>query len=268
MIKTMPIKYCYKAIHSFFFNFYNINEYDKIKSIILNINAPADDFEKEVKKYHNAILLIFNSHTLSYEDFTHAYRFTTGREDADFFKYIADIFKGEIFTKCSMLCRDIGRMTRINAYFTYLIILKKLCEYFKDYFFIPITFAEKISDLENDTMRKYFIKGWFYNLAELNETPSDNLLSNIQNCYIDKAETFPQIKHLYLFGSIPSGMYHRESDVDMVVEFKGIPSYYVVQDTFEEIKSLNKQLFHLDTDIYEIGQFMESNPELKLTRVF
>ena len=50
MIKTMPIKYCYKAIHSFFFNFYNINEYDKIKSIILNINAPADDFEKDVKK--------------------------------------------------------------------------------------------------------------------------------------------------------------------------------------------------------------------------
>ena len=159
-------------------------------------------------------------------------------------------------------------MNRTNAYYAYLIILKKLCEYFKDYFFIPITFAEKTADLENDTIRKYYIKGWFHNLAELNETPPDNLLSRIQNCYIDKIETFPQIKHMYLFGSIPSGMYHRESDVDIVVEFKGTPSYYVVQDTFEEIKRLNKQLFHLDTDIYEINQFLESNSHLSLTKIF
>lgn len=268
MIKTMPIKYCYKAIHSFFFNFYNINEYDKIKSIILNINAPADDFEKDVKKYHNATILIFNSKKLCFDDFISSYRYTAGADDVVFFEYIADILRGDIFSKCSTLCRDIRQMNRTNAYYAYLIILKKLCEYFKDYFFIPITFAEKIADLENDTIRKYYIKGWFHNLAELNEIHSDNLLSRIQNCYIDKIETFPQIKHLYLFGSIPSGMYHRESDVDMVVEFKGTPTYYVVHDTFEEIKGLNKHLFNLDTDIYEINQFMESNSHLSLTKIF
>lgn len=268
MINTMPIKYCYKAIHSFYYNFYNINEYDKIKKIILNSIAPNDSFDVEVKTFHNAALLLFNNRYLCYENFVDVYKYINGATDEDFLKYASTFFKDDIFSKCAFLYEDIKMMNRTNAYFAYLIALRKLSEHFEDYFFIPITFVEKTSDIDNSTVRRFFIKGWFHNLAELNETPPDNLLTNIQNCYIDKIETFPQIKHLFLFGSIPSGMYHRESDVDMVVEFKGTPPYYTVQDTFKEIKSLNKQLFHLDTDIYEISQFIESNPELKLTQIF
>ena len=267
MIETMPICFCYKAINSFYTIFHEENHYDLIKELVLNIKSPSTDLERKIKEYQNAILLIFNCKVLTKTEFTRIAKYIDNNEPASF-ETISNILTAEdIFESCNQMLNADVSTNDTQLFLSYAVILKRLNEFFKTYFLIPSTLREETKSINDDTVRKFFIKGWFKHIAHRQEKTHTDLFAKISDNH-NNAKIAPEIHHLYMFGSIPNRTYHKESDIDMVVEFVKNTTLERRKTVLNDIKSYNKSTFNRKTDIYDLEDFMEYNPKLKLTQIF
>jgi len=109
MIETMPICFCYKAIHSFFTIFHDENHYDLIKELVLNIKSPSTDLERKIKEYQSVILLIFNCKVLTEKEVARV-SYYVNNETPGSFATINNILTSEdIFESCNqMLNADVS----------------------------------------------------------------------------------------------------------------------------------------------------------------
>jgi len=267
MIETMPICFCYKAIHSFFTIFHDENHYDLIKELVLNIKSPSTDLERKIKEYQSVILLIFNCKVLTEKEVARV-SYYVNNETPGSFATINNILTSEdIFESCNQMLNADVSTNDTQLFLLYVVILKRLNELFKTFFLIPSTLREETKSINDNTVRKFFIKGWFKHIAHRQEKTHTDLFAKISENH-NKVKIAPEINHLYMFGSIPNRTYHKESDIDMVVEFVKNTTLERRKTVLNDIKSYNKSTFNLETDIYDLEDFMEYNPKLKLTQIF
>ena len=69
-----------------------------------------------------------------------------------------------------------------------------------------------------------------------------------------------KVKHLFVFGSVLTKKFNKQSDVDLIVDFEDVDLYRYA-DNYFDLKTALEQLFHRDVDLLEEKAI--KNPYLK-----
>ena len=59
-----------------------------------------------------------------------------------------------------------------------------------------------------------------------------------------------KVKHLFVFGSVLTKKFNKQSDVDLIVDFEDVDLYRYA-DNYFDLKTALEQLFHRDVDLLE-----------------
>lgn len=270
----MPINYPYKTIHTFLVNFSNTYEYDLIKSIVLNTSEPRTKEEIKIKEYHCVLTRIFCDKTTDVLKIANIYRRYLSKNKSECFNnLIAKLNACSKKESCVLLDEIKNTFGDTKAGFIlFALVVKRVSEEIKDFFVLPLTYFEDTKCINNLTTKKYYIQGMIERILENKNKMyrNDCLLEDIFEYYSTNKSTFNElgINHVYLFGSVAKKQNHKESDIDMVLEFNDLVSYFEILKTMDKIKETNYSIFKKDTDVYEYREFLEKNNTLQLLKIF
>jgi predicted nucleotidyltransferase len=260
------ISYPYKIINSFFANFYQIYDYNKIKNAVLGIN----DYDNEYRPYYLFYLIAINlSEYKNYKELVPYFNliFRLRLEDSVINLIDDSINNDNVLFRISSLFVNIRKYNIQQGYFIYLIMQLIINEHYKKNIILPCDINKCIDSTSNFSTFTYYLNSVI--LREVVNQNIGNLLNEIIESYTLNKNNFEQykIKHIYIFGSIKEQEYHRESDIDIVVEFFE-SSYVEKNDAYSYICKYNKDKFNRNTDYHEYNDFIEYNSKIDLMKIF
>lgn len=264
-LSTIPtISYSYRLIHSYFAIFHKIFEYNKIKNAVLKIN----NWNNEYLNYYIFYSVVFSAENGKSFDFELCNSFyhilfeeRINDETIDFLKNVFAMSNKQ--TAVAKLIRKIAEARINEGYFIFLMMSMHLNRMYSSLIVLPIDLFERIEHIHNDYIFGHYINGLI--LGKCNSLLRDDLFTQIEALYSSKKDFLANkygIIRIYLFGSIALNEYHRESDIDMVIELSS--SKVDFADIIEEISSLNMKNFKRKSDIYEYSYFVERNKHIDL----
>ncbi len=59
-----------------------------------------------------------------------------------------------------------------------------------------------------------------------------------------------KVKHLFVFGSVLTKKFNKQSDVDLIVDFEDV-DLYMYADNYFNLKTALEEVFHRDVDLLE-----------------
>ncbi|MCI6156076.1 MAG: nucleotidyltransferase domain-containing protein [Bacilli bacterium] len=273
MIATLPISYPYKLIYSYFINYEGTKNYDSIKKIVLNIDEPKSSRDILIKNMHIMILLAFNNKKLNVQGFISLIGkiFNIPRliKIRCRLNILSELRSEELYLSCENFIKDFG--IGLSSFALFVIASKLIAEKEGFYFILPISYFAISKDIENEQIKKHYLMGVIENLRIKNKSDeSQNLYDKIKDFYSQNQVNFynDDIKHIYLFGSIAKNQYHKESDIDMVIEFSESTSHIKINEIMNMLKEQNSKQFGRNTDAYEYFEFINRNPNLSLKQLF
>lgn len=259
------ISYPYKIIYSYFTNYFNVKDYNKIKNAVLGINDYLNEYHKyylfyeiitSYKDYQNYKMLIPFFNIIFEEDIS----------KSDAMKVINDALqnKNKLFAIASLFIK-IPLFSKEDGFFLYMIMQMMINQYYGTLIVLPHDLYDQTKNIVNKSTLAYYLNGIFINKSVITKR---NLLDDIKIKYYENVEFFKNlhIRNIYLFGSIKDNEYHRESDIDLVVDFEKA-TYKEKVDAFDKIIYFNKGHFNRKTDIQEYYDFIEFNPQIKLLKI-
>lgn len=260
------ISYPYKVIHSYFINYFNSKDYNKIKNAVLGIN----DYLNEYHKYYLFFEIItsfkdYQNYKMSIPFFNIIFQEDISKSDVMNIINDAVQNKNKLFGIASLFDK-ISLFSKEEGFFLYMIMQMMINQYYGTLIVLPHDLYNETKNIINKSTLAYYLNGVLINKSEIIKR---NLLDDIKNKYSDNIEFFRslKIKNVYLFGSIKDNEYHRESDIDLVIDFEK-NTYKEKVDAFDKIINFNKEHFNRKTDIQEYNDFIEFNPEIKLLKIF
>ena len=260
-LETIPnISYPYKAIYAYFAYFKNIREYKKIKNAVLGINS----YHNEYEKYYRFYLIMSSFRKLEeYKDILPFFNIIFNHPvENKVLKLIDEYSHNRIPLFYTKLLKSINDFDIDDGYFLYLICLKIINFSYESCLIIPNDILDILSWSEDINTLSSFFNSYFLKQKRQKRIDILNLLKNEYqkniNCFNKMG-----IAHIYLFGSIKDNEYHRESDIDLVVDFK-LAEHKTKLYAYEYIEKFNKEKFNRKTDIQEYKDFKLYNPDIDL----
>lgn len=262
---TIPsISYPYHLIHSFFVIFRNEYEYHKIKNAVLKIN----DWNNKYLKYYVLYIILFSiddGRSLDFEKYETFYRNLFGESNLEEslakIKEILLLHDSKIII--AKLIKLIISTQSDEGFFIFLVLSKYINKIYSSLVIFPCDLLIGVKHIESDYVFGHYINGVV--LGKYGSPFKEDLLSQIEALYSSNKESLMEkygIKRIYLFGSVVLNEYHRESDIDMVVELISLDVDFV--EITKEISSLNMKAFNRKSDIYEYNDFVKRNKHIDL----
>ena len=265
-LNTIPnIAYPYKVIYSYFANYRNLLDYNRIKNAVLGIN----DYNNKYHEYYMFYSIVFSNH--NYENIEYFLPFFEICFNKKLSERAFNILKNafnqskELF-KITFLFNNIESLDEEEGFFLYMIMQRIINKHYKSLIVIPSNLLQNSKVTADFYTLSYYVNGVLMNRIEHLKR---GLLKDIQKSYLrDKSQIIDKnmIKHLYVFGSVKENEYHRESDIDMVIEFNEC-TYEEKKKAMQNIVSYNYETFRRKSDVQEYGDFMEMNPHIELKRI-
>ena len=251
MIKTMPVNFCYKVIHSYYMNFKNINEYEIIRDIVLNIKVPCNEFEREIKNFQQILLFTFPNKNYVLSDCIKICNFFGCSFSIEKIKML---FNNSNDLYSSLICAIdyVINWKGVSSFIVYVTITKKLSELYDLFFVIPINYIEKTKAFSSAVAKRFYTIGWFEQLKKIHQNVDYDLLAEVKNEYCRNKEYFNSIgvDQIYLFGSVASGKYHKESDLDIVIDISINMDDDSISKAIKYKKEVNETRFKKKEAIY------------------
>ena len=267
-LRLIPyIAYPYKIIYSFFTNYYNKYEYNKIKNGVLKIN----DWNNEYFNYYLLYSIVFSfDYEQSIESYIPFYELIFHKKINNETKCKLESIvkysdKKYVISKMFFLIKDVSVE---EGFLLYLFMQKEINLLYKSLIVIPCDLFQNVKDIKNEYILTYYLHAVFLSKTTENK---EQILHEIIKYYFknkDKLKKKFNIKNIYIFGSIMCREYHRESDIDMVVEFTRRETYQRMDEVFLQLNKLNNKVFNRKSDIHEYNDFINYNSHIALLNLF
>ncbi|MBR2138155.1 MAG: nucleotidyltransferase domain-containing protein [Bacilli bacterium] len=261
------IAYPYKIIYSFFANYYDKYEYNKIKNAVLKIN----DWNNEYFNFYLIYSIVFAfDYKQNFEKYIPYYEMVFQNKfhyetKIEVDKILTNKDKKHVISKMFLLIKTLSIE---EGFLLYLYMQKEINMLYDSLIVIPCDLFQNIKSIKNEYILTYYLHSVFLTKMIPN---NEQLLSHIKEYYyVNKNKLINKynIKNIYIFGSIMCQEYHRESDIDMVVEFLDHQKYSKVSEVFNELIKINKKTFDRNSDIHEYNDFVTYNSHISLLNLF
>ncbi len=264
------ISYSYKLLFSFYDNYRNKQIYNEIKTVVLGLKQIEDETDNEILICYQMYLLIFSrGYNAEFIVYYKEYLKINPNTMSNNIENLEDIFnfsKKDAFLSIVKLQKLLDTKDIYFCFFVFLIMVRIINKHLSTLIVLPKNFHNECSNYHDESILKYFIMGW---LSDFKIKGLRNLKKIIMTKYIDDKDIMLKngIENIYLFGSIMTNAYHRESDIDLVIKFEKNIDFIKKKEIVKNIKKYNLDNFGRSTDIQEYFDFKEFHPNLEIEKI-
>lgn len=262
---SYKFSYPCKVISNFVYDYYEINNYDKIKNIIFRKNKITT---KKEKIYFNLFKLFINIFNLpisfDFQKYLKNFKniFNIKLFSKEFLIFTRKLSKNNknIFENLSDYIFIMRKLNYLESFFLYLFLNIRFNGVFKSSISFPI-FSKLIKN-KKQILSKHFLLSYF----NLNYTKNSiDLKNNFIKFIISKKKILNNlgIKHIYLFGSILQNTYHENSDFDLLIEYVNASTH-----TNKYLNYIIKKKFNRNIDIHNINKINNLKLKIRKKKIF
>ena len=248
-----------KTISNFLYNIYNYEYYDDVKNIVFRIkkiesSVDQNIFDLNIIFQYFHCMYLYSSWDDYIEMFYRLYNYYPSNIVNEFVNRDNDIYY-KIYDFCYLKMNDVKETFLLYLYLQNLLT----CE-FKYYILLPSTLFEKCKNITDKKVGFYFLKAWF---KDLYKKENIDLKNNVINSILTLQNQLNNLGVIscYIFGSINKNMYHKYSDIDLIIkgETIAIKNY---NEIIELLRSYLFNLFQRNVDVHLYNEYLNTK-ELK-----
>lgn len=254
-----------KTIANFLYNIYGIELYDEIKNVVFRlkrVETPEDKIIYDLNiLFQNFNCMYLYSSWNDYKDmFYRLYNYYPSKIIDDFIDEDNEIYN-KIYDFCYLKINDVKEIFLLYLYLQNLLT----CE-FKHYVLLPSTLIEKCKNITDKNVGIYFLKGW---LNDLFKKENKDLKENVIKELFKLKDQLNKLGvcSLYLFGSINKNLYHKYSDIDLIIKGDVIllENYKKV---IELLRSISLNTFQRDVDVHLYSEYLNTKEFKESFQIF
>lgn len=263
------ISYPYRLIFSYFSIYWGKEEYKKIKYAVLKIN----DWDNEYLNYYtlyNVILSLDNYDLNKADRYNHYYECIFGvplSEKTN--NYLCECMnkRKNHFLIADMLY-EIKSFNAQEGFLVFLFVSKVINYFYNNLIILPYNLFESMNKINNKYIFAFYLNALLLDKKSHNQKDLFNLIREYYSTKKLELTTNSKLKNIYLFGSIKDDEYHRESDIDMVLEFENDCKQDEITKVKKHIAHINEIVFKRKSDLHEYSDFLWRNPNISLVSLF